>query len=269
MVRIPQILIAIAVLISSGHSQTNDDASLSRVFWDDVVDVATGVGSIYTAPIRWETIDFARGGLILAGGFAAYQLDDESRGWIRPSNPKFQHKLTDLGDLYGRASTGAVVSLGMYATGLLAGDQWLRGTGVVLIQTLLAAGSINVIAKPIIGRSRPYTERGHHDFRFWSWSEDSYSLPSGHTVVAFGISSVLAARIKNPWVTAGLYSLAGVTAWSRMYEDQHWLSDVVVAAAFSSAVGLSLTARYERKGFQPERVQIIPSPRGLTISYRL
>ncbi len=87
------------------------------------------------------------------------------------------------------------------------------------------------------------------------------SFPSGHTVVAFTTSSVLAASIKNTYASIALYSLAGLTAYQRIYSNNHWFSDTVLAAIIGTVVGNALVKINDDRFDQDEkegRINISP-----------
>jgi len=87
------------------------------------------------------------------------------------------------------------------------------------------------------------------------------SFPSGHTIAAFTTSSVLAATIKNTYASIALYSLAGLTAYQRIYSNNHWFSDTVLAAIIGTVVGNALV-RINDNRFNKEapdnRISILP-----------
>jgi membrane-associated phospholipid phosphatase len=73
---------------------------------------------------------------------------------------------------------------------------------------------------------------------------DHLSLPSGHATVAFALSSVIAGLYPRRWWQIFWYALAVITAVSRMYHDQHWLSDVLFSALLGTAVGVWLVNQH-------------------------
>lgn len=70
------------------------------------------------------------------------------------------------------------------------------------------------------------TERPDHSKR--------NSFPSGHTTVAFVGAEMLWQEYKDysPWIAYSGYAVAAGTGFLRMYNNRHWLSDVIAGAGF-------------------------------------
>jgi membrane-associated phospholipid phosphatase len=65
--------------------------------------------------------------------------------------------------------------------------------------------------------------------------ESSYdAFPSGHTATAFACAEFLAQEYKDISIWYGIagYTVAAGTGFFRMYNNRHWLTDVVAGAAF-------------------------------------
>lgn len=103
-------------------------------------------------------------------------------------------------------------------------------TAVVLVPVNLAVEGL----KRATYRARPDGTRKRSNAAF----------PSSHSANAFAVAFVIARRWRRAAVPA--FAFAALVAWSRMYLDRHWLSDVVVGAAL--ALGLAwLTSRAWRR----------------------
>src|SRR3989304_2996195 len=100
-------------------------------------------------------------------------------------------------------------SIAVYFGGLVSGNDDIRVTGRMMGETLLLAGAPAATLQYGLGRSRPVSGRGAYKFNFFQWSNENQSLPSGHTTVAFAISTVLAKRIDRVWAGVPLYAAAG------------------------------------------------------------
>jgi membrane-associated phospholipid phosphatase len=89
-------------------------------------------------------------------------------------------------------------------------------------------------------RTRPDGER----------KRSNASFPSSHAANAFALAAVLARRWKR--ATGWLYAGAALVAFSRIYLDRHWASDVLVGAALGLACAAAairwLSAWAERRG---------------------
>lgn len=59
------------------------------------------------------------------------------------------------------------------------------------------------------------------------------SFPSGHTATAFMTATMLHREYgwRSPWFSIGSYTAATFTAFSRLLNNKHWMSDIVAGAA--------------------------------------
>lgn len=133
-------------------------------------------------------------------------------------------------DRFGEVTVVAPVVGGLALAGLLARRPALtrlarQTTTAIALSTIITQGS-----KRVIGRDRPYEDRDRTGLSF-SPLGGGTALPSGHTATAFAMATTLGDAVGSPWARAGLYTLATGTAWARMAQEKHWLSDVVAGAA--------------------------------------
>jgi len=106
----------------------------------------------------------------------------------------------------------------------------LKGSTKPQHQLLLyALGNVTAAAivqpmKRIIGRERPN-------------QSDFHSFPSGHTSTAFVAAEFLHQEFghHSPWISVAGYATAAATGYLRLYNNQHWLGDVLAGAAIGMA----------------------------------
>ena len=65
------------------------------------------------------------------------------------------------------------------------------------------------------------------------------SFPSGHTATAFMTATMLHKEYgwRSPWFSIGSYTAATFTAYSRLLNNRHWMSDILAGAAIGIGSG--------------------------------
>ena len=139
---------------------------------------------------------------------------------------------------------------GMYVVGRVwhvdrAVDLAVHGTEAVVIGTAVS-GALKII----LGRARPYTslDTNPRNFGFGRGlkSPDYQAFPSGHATTAFAAAAAVAAETLEWWPGSRwifrpiLYGGAALVGLSRMYDDKHWASDIVMGAAVGTFAGLKV-----------------------------
>jgi membrane-associated phospholipid phosphatase len=82
------------------------------------------------------------------------------------------------------------------------------------------------------------------------------SLPSFHATEAFAVASVVAEHLDHPVASILAYGLAGGVGLSRIHDDRHWASDIVLSAAIGTAVGKAVT--FLNRERRPSGVSLVP-----------
>lgn len=175
---------------------------------------------------------------------AAFAFDESVRMLIAALHGTVQDSIFNFGHWYGSGMPTLYLLMGCYAVGLIFDRHKIRIAGLLVAESYILSGLLTVTTKSLVGRWRPFTDHGAFTFTpLVAGPNDFLSFPSGHATVAFALSSVLAGMTRNRIAQFFLYLLAVITAVSRIYHDQHWLSDVVLSAIFGTSVGLFLTNR--------------------------
>lgn len=227
-----------------------------------------GAGYIFSAPVRWNGSDWLTFGGAVVGTAAVSGLDIDGRLFMQKHQTPGRSDLAQAAQQYGAGVNMIVLSAGGYVAGLALDERWIRETSLLAGSAILIAGTVSTVTKIIVGRARPYTGQGHMTFKPFSFTlEDYASFPSGHTIVAFAFSGVLAERIKNTWASIGLYGLAAACGISRMYTDEHWVSDVVFGAIISFSISHSLVRWFEsgEDSSSQNGLRIVPGAQSLTL----
>lgn len=217
-------------------------------------------GAEYFAhPAHWQGREWARvGGVVLLTGLAM-QADEAVRDGFLANQTPTGDTLAGLGNGWGELdSLAGVTLLSLYGTGVAREDESLVRLSANGLEAVVLSGLTTAIGKQLFGRVRPASALDSSQ-----WFEGQQSFPSGHTTAAFALSTVLA-ESGTPGLGRRLffYSLAGLTAFARMYDNRHWLSDTVMGAAIGIHAGLYVTRRHPLGGREGQ-VYILPQRNGL------
>ncbi|HEY1217447.1 MAG TPA: phosphatase PAP2 family protein [Bryobacteraceae bacterium] len=168
----------------------------------------------------------------------------------------FRDSTTYLG--FNRAVSGNNASIGMllvpvsfYTMGLIRKDEKSKKTALLAAEAVADAELVTIVMKDIDRRLRPAVIGLHGNYSdtwFQSggpWLRGQGSFPSGHTIAAASIATVVARRYgrEHRWVPYVAYSLAGLVGFSRMTWSSHFLSDVFVGGVFGYSISRFVVLR--------------------------
>jgi len=170
--------------------------------------------------------------------------------------------ITNLGD--GTFSAGLFAGFAGY--GLIFKDNKACEAGKIGIESFLFTGITVQIFKHLCGRERPNAST--RDGGFWHGPFASFrqpkgsskgiasfdAFPSGHTTTVFAAATTISDFYTEPWVSYTFYSLATITAISRVTESTHWISDCFVGAI----IGYYGTKLVEKWNYGSSDIAVLP-----------
>ncbi|HEY0653207.1 MAG TPA: phosphatase PAP2 family protein [Chryseosolibacter sp.] len=237
----------------------------------DVVRVVDATAFTLTSPARWTGRDFIKAGAVIAGTAAISFLDEPVRDFWRGKKSTVLDKFERMGNHYGKPYSAVAVTGGFYLAGLILKNEWAKETGLILASGLGSSTVVQTFFKNAIGRARPNLNIGNYEADPFNTDSPYHSLPSGHTTVAFTTSLILARQVEQVPIKIFFYSLATLTAASRMYLDVHWVSDIAFGGAIAWFCADAAMKRIEANRFRPVArqtgiiVKMYPYPGGLSL----
>jgi membrane-associated phospholipid phosphatase len=135
------------------------------------------------------------------------------------------------------------VPVSLYATGLIRKDSKMQQTALLAGEAVLDSEIVTTVLKDVTKRVRPAGFPPHGNL-YDSWFESSGSplrgdgsFPSGHTIAAFSVATVIARRYGNhKWVPYVAYGAAALVGFSRLCLSAHFSSDVFMGAALGYSI---------------------------------
>ena len=233
------IVILGACNLASVQGQSVPSPGRWQLLKQDVSDAFYSSTHVLSQPLRWERKDVITFGLISIGTIGLTIFEKDFRRIVLKNKNKNLDKLMKAGETYGDPVAVFLLTGAMYLYGITMKDSWFRETSVIMTSTLFSGGIYQTMAKNLAGRARPYLEIGNRHFEPFRREEDYFSFVSGHTLVAVGTSLVLAKQINQTFATILLYGFGFIGAYSRMYNDYHWFSDVFLGASLAIATSNS------------------------------
>ncbi len=199
-------------------------------------------------------------------------FDEDVKNSASVSNGNSQNGFWAIARGYGEIKYWGVGSVLLYSTGLFTREKEIRITGRMLLQGLIYSGITTTFIKVVTGRSRPNITDNQYQFNWFETNNDMQSFPSGHATIAFTVSTVLAERINTWWARVGFYSFAALSAYSRVHDTQHWLSDIVLGSVIGFGSGyFVVNSEKERNKKHPGilgRMNFYPSLNGINLVYK-
>ncbi len=158
------------------------------------------------------------------------------------------------GEVIGETPTILGASAATYLVGRLKSYPRVQHLGMDEIEAALLAEGIAQGTKQIFRRDRPPLADGT--------KQSGFSFPSGHATLTFAAATVLQQHLGY---RAGIptYLIASYVAVSRLHDNRHYASDVVMGAATGIIIGRSVT--WHGRNFYGS---LIPGGVGVTIRAR-
>ena len=168
-------------------------------------------------------------------------LDPTEAGYFR--NTSTFHGFNNI--FTGNATVvGTILApVSLYAAGLIRRDSKMQHTGLLAAEAVADAEILTTVLKDATKRVRPagFPAQGNL-YDSWFESRGSFlrgngSFPSGHTIAAFSVATVVARRYGNHrWIPYVAYGAAALVGFSRLSLSAHFLSDVFVGSALGYSI---------------------------------
>ena len=211
------------------------------------------------SPAKWKTSDW----VWAIGGVSAtalcFAVDEDVQYWSQTNQSRTANSIaTYAGEPLGNSLYVVGGSLAVYLSGKVFHNEKVSDPALTVFKATLIAGGASGLVKFLTHRARP-DENVPPDAFDWkgpSFSTENLSFISAHSATAFAFAASISTYYKDrAWVAMVSYPLAAVTAWSRVYENRHWLSDVVGGALLGVFIGKTVA--------EPEKYQWSAGPNRL------
>lgn len=258
------------LLFNNGYCQNND--SLTKCEFgikSSITSFLNEEKKIWTSPFRIKKNDLNSILPAIAGLGMIYTFDRPIRREFSYFNNhqfsvnSFNKNITYLGD--GPVNIG--ISSLFVLNGLIFKNHRSIETGYVSGRAIVHAGLVVLVLKTIVGRERPFYNDKQGTFHIFTRLQEGsafHSFPSGHTITAFSMATVIAKEYRDKkWVGITSYGLASLVGLSRISLDRHWASDVLIGSILGYAIGNFTYKQHQH------RWHVIPSANTKSVTLNL
>ncbi|HET9636244.1 MAG TPA: phosphatase PAP2 family protein [Gemmatimonadaceae bacterium] len=176
---------------------------------------------------------------------ASTAIDPEMREWALQTHSRSLDHLARIVNPLGTAHVLVPAMAGFYVASAITHQTSAEHSVVETAAAYAASDVVESILKPVIGRERPHAGGNSHRFRPFTSNGDWHSLPSAHMAHITAIASAISMETDSRVISGACDALVALVGWDRVYEDQHWTSDVTATAALTALVS-SATVRWVR-----------------------
>lgn len=197
--------------------------------------------NVVVSPAKWEKVDYIKAGAIIATTFALTRVDGKIQKFAQDNrNSTTNNASKYFFEPFGSGYYSLPLVAGFYFYGKINNNCRFQQTALQSAKAFALASLTGFVLKNAFHRHRPYQNTPANPniwdgpFKIGSY----YSFPSGHTIAAFSVASVIATNFKDkPVIPIISYTIAAFTGLSRINDNKHWASDVFFGAVIGTYVG--------------------------------
>ena len=223
--------------------------------------LANDFESIVKQPQNWDKNDILTIGGIGLLTYGTMYIDKSVREFAINNNEYNNTIPVEFGRIWGEPLATLGIASTFYLHGELADNDANKKLGFEIGEAALFTSIVTMVFKYGFGRERPRKNSDPFSFHPFSFRDDFFlSLNSGHTALAFSLSTVLAEHTENDYVKVLAFVPAFMTAFSRVYQNHHWTSDVILGGIIGYSVAEFVTRLHKSKKKSPNALDELNRP---------
>lgn len=255
----------LSLLSTNSKASELNDLTVAGEFSNELHRLKSETADMLTTPFETNNNNlFITLGIVGVLG-VTYANDTAIRDVFQRSHSRTFDKAADIGTLIGDPFIHLGLAAILYGGAIAADSPKWKETGEMLGEALILADASTFILKEATGRGRPIATNSKADFKPFGFKNNYDAFPSMHTASSFAMASVLAATSESIAAKLGCYSAATFVALSRIYQNKHWSSDVLFAAAIGELSGRVVTSYHVNNKKIALAPQLNPNGAGLML----
>jgi membrane-associated phospholipid phosphatase len=229
-----------------------DSASYLASYWHYGID-------LIKSPLHWNKEQWIIAGGTVAFTLTALSVDEPLNQTLLGWNDESADNFGKWGDVAGGPPLQFALSGSAILVGSIAKSPSITNFGLDNLQAQVFVSGLAMLVKNLSHRTRPETGDGPYKWYgpFDGWGNESFF--SGHSALAFCTANMLFLHSHKKW-WVGVLGYGGATAIgvSRMQQQKHWASDVVMGAVMGTAISSFVYKRQEKRREVRKSMKALP-----------
>ena len=255
------ILLQAALPAFAAERTAPDPVGYGKRFWGDFKELPKKPGTWSSG--QW----YLAGGVVAATGVSLI-YDEKIRSYNERHRSETWRNISLADTRFGDYRYQVPIISGLYLGGLAFNSMTMRKMAADATEaSVIAAFIINPTICFMTGRALP--NKKEDPSKFMPFRLHRFSFPSGHTAAAFALASAADIDLRDTfgyWQTPFLYGMAASVGQSRIYDDKHYLSEVIFGGAIGWSIGTWIASK--DRGADRHSVTLLPYPNGAMLAYR-
>jgi membrane-associated phospholipid phosphatase len=203
-------------------------------------------GSIVASALAWRPADWLKLSLMVGATLRLADEDEDTKTWFQRRRSRRTDTVASVGRTFGDGRYALPALGALYCYSRFSGNRRLQRTALLGLESAVVSGAITGTIKYISHKRRPSSQEVEEiPWGGPSASSAHLSFPSGHSACAFAIGTVVALEYEDkPLVPLLAYGAAAMCAFSRLNDNAHWLSDVIVGSAIGHLTARAIMRRH-------------------------
>lgn len=210
-------------------------------FWHDSKSIAI-------SPFHWSGKQWAQfGGVVTTAGGLYFLADANLKDWSQSNKTHTTEQISSVLEVVGNGKCPIFTAGALFIYSTIAKKPKAQRTALLILNSYLITGATAQFSKFMTSRHRPWSNAKFNEWDGPSLDGKHTSFFSGHSTTVWAFATVFAMEYKEKkWVVPIAYSIAGLSALSRIHDNAHWASDVFVGSAFGYFLTKTIVRNHQR-----------------------
>jgi membrane-associated phospholipid phosphatase len=196
--------------------------------------------------VRWDKTDWLQASTIAGITVGFYHYDQKIQAWAQHKRNDISNHAAQFAEPFGGDFSLAPAGV-LYLYGFLLKNTQAKKAALLAIESVVVSGLFTASIKEISHRHRPTSGDPYNRWDGPRFSSENQSFPSGHATAVFSTATIISSEYREkPLIVILSYGLATATALSRINDNKHWASDVIVGSVIGHFTAQALIRRHSR-----------------------